>query len=131
MTMKAGLPEVTWQDYDKQKAQQQTSHLNEQLAEMNIQITHVETWEHGMNQIQTTWGKLPNDVLKELNQRYWQIDGILKQLLNHEISQENAIEITLKAPSSGKVAAQNTLHFQAFVKRGRFSKLSIQMAISN
>lgn len=37
------LTEVTWQDYDKQKAQQQTSHLNEQLAEMNIQITHVET----------------------------------------------------------------------------------------
>lgn len=37
------LTEVTWQDYDKQKAHQQTSHLNEQLAEMNIQITHVET----------------------------------------------------------------------------------------
>lgn len=69
-----------------------------------------------MNQIQTTWGKLPNDVLKELNQRYWQNLGRFKQLLNHEISQENAIEITLKPPSSGKVAAQNTLHFQAFVK---------------
>ena len=36
------LTEVTWQDYDKQKAQQQTSHLNERLAEMNIQISHVE-----------------------------------------------------------------------------------------
>lgn len=69
-----------------------------------------------MNQIQTTWGKLPNDVLKELNQRYWQNLGRFKQLLNHGISQENAIEITLKPPSSGKVAAQNTLHFQAFVK---------------
>ena len=61
-----------------------------------------------MNQIQTTWGKLPNDVLKELNQRYWQNLGRFKQLLNHEISQENAIEITLKPPSSGKVASQNT-----------------------
>ena len=37
------LTEVTWQDYDKQKEQQQTSYLTSQLSEMNIQINHVQS----------------------------------------------------------------------------------------
>ena len=37
------LTEVTWQDYDKQKEQQQTSYLTSQLSQMNIQVNHVQS----------------------------------------------------------------------------------------
>lgn len=89
-----------------------------------------------MNQNQITWGKLPNVAINELKQRYWQNLGKFKQLLKQGITQENAIEILLKPPSSGKVIAQNTAHFQVFVKAWQafeiqYPNISIQWKTKN
>ena len=89
-----------------------------------------------MNQNQITWGKLPNVATNELRQRYWQNLGKFKQLLKQGITQENAIEILLKPPSSGKVIAQNTAHFQVFVKAWQvfeiqYPNISIQWKTKN
>lgn len=75
-----------------------------------------------MKKAQNTWGKLPKDVINELDQRYWQHLDRFKQLLQHGIADPATrsatfpIKISLKPPISGKIVAQNTEQFQHFIK---------------
>lgn len=75
-----------------------------------------------MKNAQPTWGKLPKDVINELDQRYWQNLGRFKQLLQYGMAEPATrsatfpIKISLKPPISGKMVAQNTEQFQNFVK---------------
>ena len=86
----------------------------------------------------TAWGKLPKEVVDELNRRYWQNIGKFKQLLKGNMPQKTIfpIVVPLKPPTSGKVIAQDTQSFQAFVKawqafEGDYPNLKIQWQTKN
>lgn len=86
----------------------------------------------------TAWGKLPKEVVDELNRRYWQNIGKFKQLLKGNMPQKTIfpIVVPLKPPTSGKVIAQDTQSFQAFVKawqafEGDYPNLNIQWQTKN